>query len=338
MRPVVLLLLLASTCLAQTSNGLSALETKIVNGYDDACTMTDLAIEFINDRVITCAQGQTAFFNGERRSVNSGFGVYFLDSEHVQNGYELTSCGCSQNGTWTRVMNLIITSASAYTRWTWKFYARRDDCSLELKRDLSLNGCATSIVTDECDCPQGYFSLTRDCACVPVVLSPIAIDLDGDGLELTSKTDGVRFDLDANGDMEQLPWLDSDDGWLVLNDKQDGVIGDGRQLFGNGSAQPESATPNGYRALEVFDDNGDGRITATDGVWRLLGIWRDTNHDGHSDGEVRSLDQIGIVEIDLDYHESRRLDRYGNELRYRSRIHWVSGGKSWSWDVFLNAQ
>jgi hypothetical protein len=335
MRSVIILLLLISICVAQTSTGTTALETKIVNGYDPDCSMTDLAVELINDRSSTCAQGQTGFFNGERRSVNFGSGVYLLDADHIQNGYELTSCACSQNGTWTRVMEKVTTTHSSLIRWNWKFYARRADCSLELKRDLTVLGCSVTLDADECGCLEGTFPAESVCDCVPG--TPIAIDLDGDGLKLTSRTNGVRFDFDGNGETGQIPWLTLDDGWLVLNDREDRIIHDGRQFFGDRSPQPQSSEPNGYRALAIFDDDRDNAITSADGIWDLLAIWRDLNHNGISEaGEVAKLDSLGIRAISLNYRESRRRDRYGNQLRYRARVIWTGNRKSWSYDVVFS--
>jgi hypothetical protein len=41
--------------------------------------------------------------------------------------------------------------------------------------------------------------------CTPVG-SPIIIDIDGDGIELTDNAGGVRFDLNSNGIAESLSW------------------------------------------------------------------------------------------------------------------------------------
>jgi hypothetical protein len=141
-----------------------------------------------------------------------------------------------------------------------------------------------------------------------------------------------------------LPWLaDNQDGWLVFNENQDGRILDGQQLFGDrspqGPAKFANETENGYRALRGFDDNKDDAISAADGVWHLLGIWRDPNHNGVSDpGEVVSLPQAGITSISLNYKESRKKDKYGNEFRFRSDVQLTSGKKTSSWDVFLTAK
>lgn len=339
MKPACALLVALALTLPVTAqinqNGTTPLPSKIVeSNWNPNCSMTDIGQEFFNARSTVCAiPGQTQFFNGEARFVDAGEGV--VASATLYNGYELTSCACSQNGTWTRTMENVFNSTTTFIRWTWKFYARNDDCSLTLKRDLIAHGCWYPM---QCNCPEGTTCGTRDSEeCLP--LSPIAIDLDGDGLRLTDRAHGVEFDLNGDGESGRVPWL-KEDGWLVLNDYEDGIIRDGRQLFGDKSAQVnrEGKQPNGYAALRTFDDNHNDFIDSTDGVWRLLGIWRDLNHDGLSQrGEVVSLDSLGITAISLDYKESRRLDPHGNELRYHARVWWASGRHTSSWDVFLTA-
>ena len=100
----------------------------------------------------------------------------------------------------------------------------------------------------------------------------------------------------------------------------------------------------GYVALAVFDDalsggNEDGRISSADEIFAQLGLWRDANHNGVSEpDEMLTLTAVGLEWIDLDYSESSRVDRHGNEFRYRSSSGWVGGRTRRIWNVFLLAQ
>ncbi len=177
--------------------------------------------------------------------------------------------------------------------------------------------------------------------------SPILVDVAGDGFRLTSPTQGVRFDLDGNPDgmREQVSWttLDSDDAWLALDRKRNGMIDNGRELFGNLTIQPASATGNGFIALAQYDKmknggNEDGVIDRRDGFFTLLRLWQDGNHNGVSEaGELHPLPERSVTQIDLKHRESKRTDEFGNEFRYRAKVNDAKGARvnRWAWDVFL---
>jgi hypothetical protein len=178
--------------------------------------------------------------------------------------------------------------------------------------------------------------------------SPVLVDLDGDGFDLTDLGGGVRFDLNSNGSRERVSWTsgDSDDAWLALDRDGDGTIDDGRELFGNFTPQRPSSQPNGFRALAELDDRaenggpGDGVIDRRDAVFALLMLWRDANHDGVSQpAELKPLSQSGVVSISLDYKESKRADAYGNLFRFRAKVGdgRGAGAGRWAWDVFVQS-
>jgi hypothetical protein len=173
-------------------------------------------------------------------------------------------------------------------------------------------------------CPYGCTIRAGSCFCPP---SPIILDLSGQGFFLTNAANGVLFDIMGNGHAEQMAWTaeGANNAFLALPGP-DGLIHNGKQLFGNFTPQPPSDHPNGFAALAVYDDpknggNGDGIIDARDAVFNSLRLWVDANHDGISQpNELYTLPSLGVTSIGLNYRESRRTDQYGNEFRYRAPV------------------
>jgi len=153
----------------------------------------------------------------------------------------------------------------------------------------------------------------------------------------------VDFDIDCDGSPDIISWTDPSfqGGFLVLDRNGNGTIDGGSELFGQCTAQPASADPNGFIALGVFDrasmgGNEDGQITNSDSIFEFLRIWVDSNHDGVSQAsELTDLSAAGVRGIELDYVTSNRRDPYGNTLRWASMVHFEKNKRLAASDVIF---
>lgn len=144
---------------------------------------------------------------------------------------------------------------------------------------------------------------------------------------MTSAANGVLFDISGTGHPVQIGWtaISSDNAFLALPGS-DGMVHNGKELFGNFTPQPPSSDPNGFRALAVYDQpenggNGDGIIDGRDQIFSSLRLWIDANHDGICQSEeLHTLPSLGVYSISLEYWFSQKRDHWGNLFRYRGDV------------------
>jgi hypothetical protein len=148
-------------------------------------------------------------------------------------------------------------------------------------------------------------------------ISPIALDLNGDGIQTTGVEDGAYFDHDKNGFAEQTGWVSPEDGLLVRDLDGNGQIDSGRELFGNQTSLANGYTAaNGYQALAELDSNHDGQIDAADSAYVTLQIWQDSNGDGYSSAnELHTLAEVGVQSVSTAYTADTLTDVQGNAHR-----------------------
>ena len=128
--------------------------------------------------------------------------------------------------------------------------------------------------------------------------APIAIDLDGNGLEFISRSStGPKFDWKGTGTREATAWLGGSDGWLFIDLNADIQVT--RQELSFVSTVPTAKSD--LDALRIaYDSNKDNVLDSQDAGWANFKIWRDSNLDGITTAdEILGLDTVGIVSIGL---------------------------------------
>jgi hypothetical protein len=180
----------------------------------------------------------------------------------------------------------------------------------------------------EVDYSDNTITVTKS-ICFTFGLTPLVVDMNGNGFDLVNQDHGVRFDMNADGKADLTSWVASTDGLLAVDANGNGTIDNTNELFGNGHTS-------GFEILGGYDTNHDGVINAQDGDWSKLQIWQDANQDGISQaGELHSLSQSGIDSISLATVQVNEAigDSAVTEV---ATIHFADGHTSQIGDAYFN--
>lgn len=136
-------------------------------------------------------------------------------------------------------------------------------------------------------------------------VTPIALDLNGDGIDLvTFDKSSADFDWDGDGVRQQTAWVGPEDGFLAIDlaadgsAGPDGIIDQRKELAFTDWAAGTKSDLEGLRV--AFDSNGDGVLDNRDARWGEFRIWQDADQDGITDaGELKTLEEWGITSISL---------------------------------------
>lgn len=118
---------------------------------------------------------------------------------------------------------------------------------------------------------------------------PLVINFDGDIPDLSRDT--FSFDLDNDGESDQISKLGSGSGFLALDKNEDGVINQGSELFGTISGD-------GFGELSQYDEDKNHWIDENDSIFNKLQIWLKNEDDNEK--ELVGLGEVGIGAIFLD--------------------------------------
>jgi hypothetical protein len=112
---------------------------------------------------------------------------------------------------------------------------------------------------------------------------PLVVNFGGTAAQLLDQQ--FRFDLNNDGQPEDLPMLASGSGYLAFDRNGNGRIDAGNELFG-------PATNNGFAELALLDSDGNGWLDENDPLFERLGIWRPGNGDSSANGATAALSSL----------------------------------------------
>lgn len=127
---------------------------------------------------------------------------------------------------------------------------------------------------------------------------PLMLSFTGKACELTKEC--IKFDLNADGVLEEIPGLGKGTGFLVLDRNGNGKADDGSELFG-------VASGNGFTDLAKLDADRNGWIDESDPAFNQLAVW---SGDGFSSLAQRGVGALSTATV----HAPFSLKTSANEL------------------------
>lgn len=116
---------------------------------------------------------------------------------------------------------------------------------------------------------------------------PLVLNFGGNAAELTDTR--FSFDIDSDGQQDQIAFVGPNSGFLALDRNQDGQINDGRELFG-------ATTGQGFAELAAYDEDGNQWIDENDSIYSRLRIW---SKDIQGQDQLVGLGERGVGAIYL---------------------------------------
>ena len=116
---------------------------------------------------------------------------------------------------------------------------------------------------------------------------PLVLNFSGTAAQLTDQR--FAFDLNADGQAEQINFVAPGSGFLVFDRNGDGKVNDGHELFGPSSND-------GFQELAALDDDRNGWIDENDAAYKQLQLW---TRDGEGKDRLQSLAEASVGAIAL---------------------------------------
>ncbi|MEY4504660.1 MAG: hypothetical protein RL154_956, partial [Pseudomonadota bacterium] len=112
------------------------------------------------------------------------------------------------------------------------------------------------------------------------VTDPLIIGLNGSLPDFSDKK--TKFDLNADGKMDEISTLKQGAGFLAIDKNHNGKIDDGSELIGT--------TNGGFEELKALDSDNNGVIDENDAAYKDLKVWEKTDKKD----SLKSLKDAGV--------------------------------------------
>ena len=116
---------------------------------------------------------------------------------------------------------------------------------------------------------------------------PLVINFNGTAAQLTSQR--FMFDLNSDGQSENINFVTNGSGFLALDRNGDGKINDGSELFG-------AKTGDGFTELALLDSDRNGWIDENDAAYEMLSVW---TKDSSGQDKLSTLKEVKVGAINL---------------------------------------
>ncbi|MCD2448950.1 hypothetical protein GO003_000880 [Methylicorpusculum oleiharenae] len=118
-----------------------------------------------------------------------------------------------------------------------------------------------------------------------VMKDPLVLNFNGLAVQLTDTK--FSFDIDSDGIEDQIAFVRSGSGFLVIDKNGDGSVNNGQELFG-------AVSGDGFEELTTYDDDKNLWIDENDGVFKNLRLWT-KDEQGHDTLSTLTEKEIGAI-------------------------------------------
>ncbi|WP_234055147.1 MULTISPECIES: hypothetical protein [unclassified Xanthobacter] len=153
---------------------------------------------------------------------------------------------------------------------------------------------------------------------------PVVLDLNGDGVSIVESTDSDTYmDMEGDGTVHRTAWAGAGDGVLVYDRTGSGDV-ENPQAFQFTQYSP-GAESDMEALADVFDSNGDGKLSAADDAWAKFKVLLTTSRGGR---QLMTLDELGITEILLSPDDNEQNFSDGSQIL--GSANFVRNGKTYA--------